>query len=80
MWCVWRHQVEADRGEDIGRIVQRTTDLAKIHAGSGDLNGPGDEAVVGRPKRHDLPVKKIIGVASQRECEMLSEQVSATRH
>lgn len=64
-------QVEADRGEDIGRIVQRTTDLAKIH---GDAGG-ADDAVASRPKRHDLPVKKIIGVASQRECEMLSEQV-----
>lgn len=62
-------QVEADRGEDIGRIVQRTMDLAKIH---GDVS---DDAVVARPKRHDLPVKKIIGVASQRECEMLNEQV-----
>jgi hypothetical protein len=64
-------QVEADRGEDIGRIVQRTTDLAKIH---GDA-GSAEDAVASRPKRHDLPVKKIIGVASQRECEMLSEQV-----
>lgn len=60
-------KVEADRGEDIGRIVQRTTDLTKIH---GDVS----DEVAARPKRHDLPTKKIIGVASQRECEMLSEQ------
>lgn len=65
-------KVEADRGEDIGRIVQRTTDLSKIH---GEPSPPSDEHVMTRPKRHDMPVKKIIGVASQRECEMLSEQV-----
>ncbi|KAG3120078.1 hypothetical protein PI124_g489 [Phytophthora idaei] len=61
-------KVEADRGEDIGRIVQRTTDITKVESG-----GPGEESM-GRSKRHDLPTKKIICVANQRECEMLNEQ------
>ncbi|KAH7484479.1 hypothetical protein PRIC1_003789 [Phytophthora ramorum] len=65
-------KVEADRGEDIGRIVQRTTDMSKFGGGH-DSGSPGEEAM-GRSKRHDLPTKKIICVASQRECDMLSEQ------
>ncbi|KAG1704140.1 hypothetical protein DVH05_006151 [Phytophthora capsici] len=65
-------KVEADRGEDIGRIVQRTADISKVGTGN-ESGNPGDESM-GRSKRHDLPMKKIICVASQRECEMLSEQ------
>ncbi|POM72741.1 PSP1 family protein [Phytophthora palmivora] len=65
-------KVEADRGEDIGRIVQRTTDISKAGTGA-ESGGPGDESM-GRSKRHDLPTKKIICVASQRECDMLNEQ------
>ncbi|KAG6594246.1 PSP1 family protein [Phytophthora cinnamomi] len=65
-------KVEADRGEDIGRIVQRTTDVSKIGSGN-DSGSPGEDSM-GRSKRHDLPTKKIICVASQRECEMLNEQ------
>lgn len=67
-------QVEADRGEDIGRIVQRATDVSKIGLGK-ESGNPGEEST-GRNKRHDLPTKKIICVASQREFEMLNEQVS----
>ncbi|GMF14018.1 unnamed protein product [Phytophthora lilii] len=67
-----RQEVEADRGEDIGRIVQRTTDVSKVGSGN-DSGSPGEESM-GRGKRHDLPTKKIICVASQRECEMLNEQ------
>ncbi|KAE9036146.1 hypothetical protein PR003_g7217 [Phytophthora rubi] len=65
-------KVEADRGEDIGRIVQRTTDVSKI--GSRNESGSPGEDSMGRSKRHDLPTKKIICVANQRECEMLNEQ------
>lgn len=65
-------KVEADRGEDIGRIVQRTTDLAK--GSPGGEAGSASEESVGRSKRHDLPTKKIICAASPRECEMLNEQ------
>lgn len=64
-------KVEADRGEDIGRIVQRTADPSKI--GSGEFGSPGEE-FIGRCKRHDLLTKKIICVANQRECDMLNEQ------
>lgn len=73
-------KVEADRGEDIGRIVQRSTELAKLHSGSGNNNNnepatsPSDESGLGRAKRHDVPVKKIIAVANQRERDMLAEQ------
>ncbi|RLN47945.1 hypothetical protein BBJ29_006775 [Phytophthora kernoviae] len=65
-------KVEADRGEDIGRIVQRTSDLSKIGSGGGEAGGPAEEPM-GR-KRHDLPTKKIICAAGPRECEMLNEQ------
>ncbi|KAJ8550334.1 hypothetical protein ON010_g10734 [Phytophthora cinnamomi] len=34
-------KVEADRGEDIGRIVQRTTDVSKIGSGN-DSGSPGE--------------------------------------
>ncbi|KAG7393250.1 hypothetical protein PHYPSEUDO_011255 [Phytophthora pseudosyringae] len=64
-------KVEADRGEDIGRIVHRTTDISKA---AGNESGSPREESMGRGKRHDLPTKKIICVASQRECEMLNEQ------
>ncbi|CAI5736382.1 unnamed protein product [Peronospora destructor] len=65
-------KVEADRGEDIGRIVQRVTDVSKVGSGN-DFGSPGEEST-GRSKRHDLPTKKITCVASQREFEMLNEQ------
>ncbi|KAL8011662.1 hypothetical protein Plhal710r2_c050g0155461 [Plasmopara halstedii] len=64
-------KVEADRGEDIGRIVQRSQDISTI--GAAESAGLGDESM-GRSKRHDLPTKKILCVANQRECEMLNEQ------
>lgn len=66
-------KVEADRGEDIGRIVQRVVDLMKLQ-GKSDPSSPVDEAM-GRTKRHDLPTKKIMGIATQRELDLLSEQV-----
>ncbi|CAH0520884.1 unnamed protein product [Peronospora belbahrii] len=65
-------KVEADRGEDIGRVVQRTTDVCKV--GSGKESGSSGDESTGRSKRHDLPTKKIVCVASQREIEMLNEQ------
>lgn len=72
-------QVEADRGEDIGRIVQRATELSKLQGSTGGSNNdpasPRDESLGRTPKRHDAPVKKIIAVANQREREMLNEQV-----
>ncbi|KAI9913293.1 hypothetical protein PsorP6_005398 [Peronosclerospora sorghi] len=68
-------KVEADRGEDIGRIVQRTSDLSKGVAGN--ETGTSGEESMGRSKRHELPTKKIICVASQRELEVLNEQVLA---
>lgn len=71
-------QVEADRGEDIGRIVQRATELSKLQSsggGNNDPTSPGEEPLGRTSKRHDAPVKKIIAVANQREREMLSEQV-----
>ncbi|TYZ60134.1 hypothetical protein PybrP1_005881 [[Pythium] brassicae (nom. inval.)] len=70
-------KVEADRGEDIGRIVQRATELSKLQGSSGasnDPTSPRDESLGRAPKRHDAPVKKIIAVANQREREMLNEQ------
>lgn len=74
-------KVEADRGEDIGRIVQRSTDLTKLHSGNGSsgnnnepATSPNDDSGLGRAKRHDVPVKKIIAVANQRERDMLAEQ------
>lgn len=72
--------MEADRGEDIGRIVQRSTDLAKLQ-GNGATTTAANEPTspredgLGRTKRHDVPVKKIIAVATQRDCDLLSEQV-----
>ncbi|KAG7391063.1 hypothetical protein PHYBOEH_006798 [Phytophthora boehmeriae] len=65
-------KVEADRGEDIGRVVQRALDLSKVGSGGSEAGGPSEEPM-GR-KRHDLPTKKIICAASPRECEMLNEQ------
>lgn len=76
-------KVEADRGEDIGRIVQRSTDLAKLHSGNGSSSNnsnnepatsPNDDGGLSRAKRHDVPAKKIIAVANQRERDMLAEQ------
>uniref|UniRef100_K3WUJ4 PSP1 C-terminal domain-containing protein n=1 Tax=Globisporangium ultimum (strain ATCC 200006 / CBS 805.95 / DAOM BR144) TaxID=431595 RepID=K3WUJ4_GLOUD len=74
-------KVEADRGEDIGRIVQRSTDLAKLQGGNGgsgthasEPTSPRDDGMSVRAKRHDAPVKKIIAIATQRDCELLSEQ------
>ncbi|TMW62902.1 hypothetical protein Poli38472_005520 [Pythium oligandrum] len=66
-------KVEADRGEDIGRLVRRITDISKITGSSSHEATSGDESPA-RPKRHELPSKKIMCVASPRECEMLSEQ------
>uniref|UniRef100_A0AAV1TJQ4 PSP1 C-terminal domain-containing protein n=1 Tax=Peronospora matthiolae TaxID=2874970 RepID=A0AAV1TJQ4_9STRA len=65
-------KVEADRGEDIGRIVRRVTDVSKGFP----VNEPGSsgEECTGRNKRHDLSTKKIMCVASQRELEVLNEQ------
>ncbi|RQM18014.1 hypothetical protein DD237_001898 [Peronospora effusa] len=65
-------KVEADRGEDIGRIVQRATDVSKVGLCK-ESGSPGEEST-GRSKRHELPTKKIICVASQREFDMLNEQ------
>ncbi|CAI5737033.1 unnamed protein product [Hyaloperonospora brassicae] len=65
-------KVEADRGEDIGRIVRRITDVSKGFPVN--ETGSAGEECTGRGKRHDLPTKKIICVASQRELEVLNGQ------
>ena len=41
--------------------------------------GNAGEECTGRGKRHDLPTKKIICVASQRELEVLNGQVRLLR-
>ncbi|DAZ99660.1 TPA: hypothetical protein N0F65_001897 [Lagenidium giganteum] len=66
-------KVEADRGEDIGKVVKRATDLSQLQRSDQSSPTPTDDPL-GRTKRHDLPMKKILCLASPREFEMLCEQ------
>ncbi|KAJ0410368.1 hypothetical protein P43SY_002700 [Pythium insidiosum] len=68
-------KVEADRGEDIGKLVRRVNDASKLSGSPGSLEtSAGSDDSMMRSKRHDAHTKRIICVASARECEMLSEQ------
>lgn len=67
-------KVEADRGEDIGRVGRRIMDISKINGSSSPDPANQMEDSLGRPKRHELPSKKIISVANARELELLDEQ------
>jgi hypothetical protein len=68
-------QVEADRGEDIGRVLGRVDDISGLSSVSNNDPACQSDDPLGRSKRHDLPTKRILCTASQRECEMLEEQV-----
>ncbi|GLD95351.1 hypothetical protein PINS_up003995 [Pythium insidiosum] len=68
-------KVEADRGEDIGKVVRRVNDMSKLSGSPGSLeSGTSSDDSMMRPKRHDAHTKRIVCVASVRECELLSEQ------
>nr|CCA22474.1 predicted protein putative [Albugo laibachii Nc14] len=65
-------KVEADRGEDIGRIARQISDL-KPAGVTEDVLGLNRDDALG-PARHEGYSKRIICLATQREIEMLLEQ------
>lgn len=66
-------KVEADRGEDIGKIARCLIEKLHLHSAESSSSVALDE-LLSRLKRGDSSTKKILCVASQREREMLFEQ------
>jgi hypothetical protein len=70
-------KVEADRGEDIGRVMQKSSDLSNLETSVITHEDPqvsDDSHMATTSKRNDLSVKRVLCLASQKECEMLNDQ------
>lgn len=71
-------QVEADRGEDIGRIARQISDLKPGGATEDVLVLSRDDAL--GTVRHEGYTKRILCLATQREIEILLEQVFSSTY
>lgn len=66
-------KVEADRGEDIGVIRARASELTSLHRASSSDSVTSEESSVSA-KNLEVSTKRLVGMASQEELDQLKDQ------